>query len=30
MPIETMHAAVRECVTTRQRPTCVQWVAAPP
>ncbi|MFF5992953.1 hypothetical protein ACFVOC_36815 [Prauserella flavalba] len=25
-----MHAAVRECVTTRQRPTCVQWVAAPP
>ncbi|RBM15242.1 hypothetical protein DI005_28380 [Prauserella sp. PE36] len=30
VPIETMHAAVREYVTTRQRPTCVQWVAAPP
>ncbi|MBK1786041.1 Imm1 family immunity protein [Prauserella cavernicola] len=28
-PVERVYQAVREYVTTGQRPTCVQWVPAP-
>ncbi|MEU3275204.1 Imm1 family immunity protein [Saccharomonospora sp. NPDC006951] len=29
LPVETVYAAVREYVTTGQRPACVQWTNAP-
>ena len=30
VPLETVHAAVRELAATGERPTCVQWTEAQP